>query len=267
MLFILFSSLTFAAPNSIDTIEKTFPRDNTFCQVGAAKVEFSIRGLNKYTEPKDRGYGEHVFYNHAQKERVLNVSQGFSGLFRFFPGESSLCSKFSSFDLDGETFALLLQKANRPHKDKLVIQLFDSKNIKPIKVISTDYLSDKALFAPGGFYFRTNGERLDIDMGTYTKSDKKFTYQDRDFQEWMLYDKEGFRISEKVTYQQSPFKDFFNDEPDFLKATGWSAEEKKFQNKIFYLSVNHQIKEKCIIVVSARQKFNGTEAGWRCRPQ
>lgn len=266
ILFLLLSASLYAAANSTDMMEKSFVRDNTICKVGSSKVEFSIRGLNKFTESKDKGYGELVFITQNQNKKLFDISQGLTGLFRFFKGESTLCTKSAAYNLDQETFALLFQKANRPLKDKLVIQLIDSKTLKPTKLISTDYLANKTLEAPGGFYFRTNGERLEVDMGSIERDGKKYTYQDRDFQLWMLFEKAGFSLSEKMTYQQSPFKKHFIDEADFLQATGWSAEEKKFNNSIFYLAVNHQLKRQCIIVVPTLQKFSGKEDGWRCQP-
>lgn len=264
LLILLLSNLLMASPNSTDMYEGSFPRDNTFCQVGENKVEFSLRGHTKFTEPKDRGYGELLFYRLGEKRVLIPDVEGRSGYYRFFKSENGLCSKAASYDLDGSTFALLLLKANRPHKDKLTIQLLDSKKLSPLKTYPTEFLADKTMLAPGGFTFRTNSERIEIEMGSVMMGDKKFTYQDRDFQEWVNFDKKGFWINEKLTFQQSPYKNFFKDEADFFQVTAWSPTEKKFQNRTFYLAVNHQERRECLLVLKAPIKLTGSEE-WRCK--
>ena len=42
----------FAASDSKDAFDKSFPRDNTFCSYKGSRVELLIRGENKFTEPK-----------------------------------------------------------------------------------------------------------------------------------------------------------------------------------------------------------------------
>jgi hypothetical protein len=256
--------MAFATMNSADIYETSWPRDNTFCQVGNKKIEFSIRGHSKYTEPKDRGYGELLFFDMNDKHINIPDFGGRSGYVRFFKAENGLCSKSAAYDLDGSTFALLLLKSNRPYKDKLVIQLFDSKNLKVLETFSTEYMADKTMLAPGGFTFRTNPERMEVEMGVVTIEGKKFNYQDRDFQEWMNFEKRKFSMNEKLTYQESPYKSFFKNEADFLKTTGWSAEDKKFSNRTLYLAVNHQTQRKCLLVLPAPTKLTGTEE-WRCQ--
>lgn len=264
ILFSLFTSTLWAAPAK-DLVEQSFARDNTFCQVGGNRIEFSVRGYSKFTEPKDKGFGELLFYRVKESFQHIDAAEAGSRYLRFFKSEKGLCSKAASYDVDGDTFALLLLKANRPYKDKLVIQLFDSKKLKPLKTINTDYMADKSMHAPGGFTFRTNSERLDIEMGSVMMNDQKFTFQDRDFQEWINFEKENFFINEKLTYQESPFKDFFKDEADFLTATGWSSADKKFNNRTIYVAVNHQLKKECVLVLPAPTKLKGNEEGWRCR--
>lgn len=265
IIFLLFSLTLVAAPQSVDSYEKTFPRDNTFCQLAKSRVEFSLRGFSRFTEASERGYGEVLFLEKGKEKKLIDISEGNSGTYRFFRGKSRACSKYQGYDLDDSTFALLLLKSNHPHKDKLVIQLIDRKAEAPLKTIHTQYLTDRSLPAPDGFFFRTHNERLDIDMGTITRDEHKFTYQDRDFQEWYHFGKKGFSISPSRTYLEFSFKDYFTDEADFLKAAGWSETEKKFTHKVLYLAVNHALRKECVLLVSERQKLSGNEEGWRCR--
>lgn len=264
-LILLFAAQSFAAFNSMDLWEKSFPRDNTFCRLGKERVEFSVRGYSKYTEPRDKGYGELLFMEYGKIKKSLNVSQGNSGLYHFFRGSAGVCSKYPSYQMDNTTLALLLLKANRPYKDRLIIQLIDTKALIPLKTIHTDYLADKSLPAPKGFYFRNNGDRVEIDMGTVEWDGKKYTYQDRDFQEWFHFDGKDFKLSEKVTYDESPYKAYFTSEEDFLKTFAWSPEEKKFSHKVIYVAVNHAIGKECILIRDAKAKLTGSEEGWRCR--
>lgn len=265
-LSLLSSSLWAAAPAK-DLVDQSFARDNTFCQVGGNRIEFSVRGYSKFTEPKDKGFGELLFYRIKDSYHHIDGTEAGSRYLRFFKSEKGLCSKAASYDIDGDTFALLLLKANRPYKDKLVIQLFDSKKMTPLKTISTDYMADKSMHAPNGFTFRINSERLDIEMGSIMMDGQKFTYQDRDFQEWINFEKDSFFINEKLTFQESPYKEFFKDEADFLTSTGWSNSDRKFTKRSLYVAVNHQMKKECVLVLPAPSKLSGSEEGWRCRPK
>ena len=262
-----FVAQSFAAFNSKDLWERSFPKDNTFCRLGKERVEFSVRGFHKHTEPRDRGYGELFFMEYGKVKKSLDIGQGNSGLYRFFKGSptSRLCSKYPSYQINPKTLALLLLKANRPFKDKLIVQLVDSSALTPLQTIHTNFLADKALPAPRGFYFRTNSDRIEIDMGSIQWDEKKFTYQDRDFQEWYHFDGKDFSLTEKMTYTESPYKAYFTSEEDFLKTFAWNPQDKKFLNKIIYVAVNHSAGKECIIVLDAKAKLTGSEEGWRCR--
>lgn len=266
-LILLIAAQSFAAFNSKDLWERSFPKDNIFCRLGNERVEFSVRGYNKNTEPRDRGYGELLFMEYGKTKKSLDVGQGNSGLYRFFRGSptSKICSKYPSYEIDTKTLALLLLKANRPFKDKLIIQLINPKDLSSIQTIHTNFLADRSLPAPKGFYFRNNTDRMEIDMGTLTWDEKKFTYQDRDFQEWFHFDGKDFSLSEKVTYAESPYKTYFTSEEDFLKTFAWNSQEKKFLNKIIYVAVNHSAGKECILILDSKAKLTGTEEGWRCR--
>lgn len=256
---------SFAAFNSKDLFEKSFPKDNTFCRLGKENVEFSVRGFSKNTEPRDRGYGELLFMEYGKEKKSLNIGQGNSGLYRFFRGSAKYCSKYPSYLIDEKTLALLMLKANRPYGDKLIVQLIDTKSLAPLNTIHTDYLADKALPAPKGFYFRTHTDRVDMDMGSLLWNEKKITYQDRDFQEWFYFDGKEFFLNERVTYNESPYKTYFTSEEDFLKTFGWNTKDKKFLNKIIYVAVNHTIGKECILIRDSKMKPSGSEEGWRCR--
>lgn len=256
---------SFAAFNSKDLWERSFPKDNTFCRLGKERVEFSVRGYHKMTEPRDRGYGELLFMEYGKVKKSLNIGKGNSGLYRFFRGSPKFCSKYPSYLIGEKTLALLLLKANRPYKDKLIVQLVDTKSLEPVETIHTDFLADKALPASKGFYFRSNSDRVEIDMGTLQWDEKKFTYQDRDFQEWFHFDGKDFSLNEKVTYEESPYKAYFTSEEDFLITFGWSSRDKKFLNKVIYVAVNHSMGKECVLVRDSKAKLTGSEEGWRCR--
>ncbi len=206
ILLLLLSTLAFAESTHLDLFEKTYPRDNTFCDFGKVRVEIGLRGHARSIDPSERGYGELLFLRYDENKIALDMKEAQSGMYHFFPGTTPHCKKHLGFMVGPRTFAILLRKMNRPHVDRLALQLFDTVSLSPKKFILTDYLADVAVPAKDGFYFRSHGERLDIDMGSFLWEEKKFTYQDRLFQEWFHFTEEKFTLDEKETFERSPFK-------------------------------------------------------------
>lgn len=263
LLFLI--SFTFAESFEIrNLLERTFTRDNTYCQMGKRRIEIQIRGDSRYTETKDSGYGIHFLFYPVKEGALLPLNGDKLNTYRLFKGSGSLCSKSYGFLLDENTLAVLFLKENRPYKDKLSIQLFNLSNISPGAVVETNFLTDQAESVEDGFIFRTFSERNDMDMGTVTLFGEVFTYQDRDFRYWMKYNLKGFEILPKQSFLKSEWKDFFKDEKDFSTAAGWSKKEKAFKNQTLYVAVNHKLKKRCVLLADKRKKLTGSEEGWRC---
>jgi hypothetical protein len=266
--FMLFlSGLALAGLDSQYTFEKSFGRDNTFCTYKGKKIELMIRGSNKYTEPKERGYGEYIFYRPAPEKKAtllpLNVSR--SDTFRLFAGKSPVCSKSQGYQIDSGTLAILLQKENRPFADKLVIQLFDIPSFLPKNSIETDYPADKVIQVDGGFAFRTIPENHNRQIGKVMIDGEPFIYHQKDFSQWITYSRKGFIVSQNLTFENSPWKNVFKNRNDFYSATGWDSKEKKFTKMTIYVAISHKLKKQCLLFIEIKQKLAGTES-WRCHP-
>lgn len=263
-LFFFLSFSAMAASDSTNAFEKSYPRDNTYCALTGKRIEFIIRGGSKYTEPKERGFGELLFYRNQQKKpKLLDLNISGSDTFAFFKGKSTLCSKSHGYKLDDSTFAVLLRKENRPFNDLLVLQLFDVPTLTPKEVIATQYPVEKILPSTDGFMFQTVPETHNPDFGKVMIEGNQYIYQERDFPIWMSYSLKGFEVISEMTFSKFPWKKSFLDLNDFLTATGYNTLEKKFTKTITYLAVNHKLKKRCLLIIEKKQKLVGNES-WRC---
>lgn len=265
LLTMLFASFSiFAATVSLDTFEKTYPRDNTFCNHKGKRVELMIRGYNKFTEPKERGFGEYFFYRGKEKAKLMDLNELRSDSYKLFAGENTLCSKTHAYLIDSNMIAVLLLKENRPFKEKLVIQFLDANTLTPKHYLETEFVTDKADKHGDGFSIRTWAETLEKDMGKVKIGADEYIYQEREFPKWVGYSIRGFETLPKNTFENFPWKRFFTDEADFLATTGWKTTEKKFSKDLLFVAVNHKIHKRCILVADVKQKLTGQEA-WRCQ--
>jgi hypothetical protein len=262
---LLFLSLSsWAASDSLNAFEKTHPRDNTFCTTSGGRIEFIIRGLSKYTEPKEKGFGEFLFYRNLNKTpKLLPFNQLREDTYSFFKGQGSLCSKTLGFEINPTTAAVLLLKENRPFLDKLAIQLFDSKSLAPKVFITTDYPVEKVIKSANGFVFKTSPENYNPEIGKVTIDGHSFIFQEKSFPHWINYSDKGFEVSETTTYKKFPWKKAFKDEAEFMSSAGWASGEKTFSHTVLYFAINHQQKKQCLLLLAKKQKLQGSEL-WRC---
>jgi hypothetical protein len=253
-------------PSARNLAEKTYTRDNTFCHMGKKRIEIQIRSFNKFTEPKEKGYGENFFYVPLKKEKLLELNKDQLNSYRFFKGIDSLCSKSLGFLIKPHTLAILFLKENRPDEDKLTLQLFDIKSALPGKIIETDYMVDAAEAYEDGFIFRTLQLRSGTTLGKLKIAGQDFIYQDRQFSYWMKYGPSGFEMKPGISFEKFQWKAYFKEEKDFLEATGWDESEKKFKNHYLYIAINHALKKECILLTPAKMVPTGSEPGWHCSP-
>jgi hypothetical protein len=268
-MFILILSLLTSAFAKTDRfeiqnlIQKTYTHDNTFCMLNGTRVEIELRGLTKFTDPKDKAYGEHIFYRNKTHLKLLPLNKDHMHSYRFFPAKDGSCSKSHAFAMDKSTSAILFLRENRPYKGKLVIQLYDHIKHVPKDAIETEYATDEILAAKEGFLFKVVPERHDIIMGQVEIEGVKYTYQDRDFHPWMLYSIKGFETHGTETFNHFEWKKHFKDEAEFLDYVGWNPTAKHFTNTNIYIAVNHDLKKECLFISPTKVAIKGTEA-WRC---
>lgn len=266
ILLLLISVSALAATKAQFAFDKSYPRDNTFCYVKERRIELQIRGSNKYTEPKERGYGEYIFLRNlpSKTEKLLKLNESRGDTIKLFLGTSPQCSKSHGYLIDSETLAILLQKENRPFKDKLIIQLFDTATMSPREALETSYPTDRAAKTENGFAFRVIAEKVNLEIGKVKIEDEEFIFQEKVFPVWMNYSKSGFEVLNEMTFDKFPWKEFFKDQEDFNSISGWNNSDKRFSKKIVYVAVNHKLKKKCILLIEAKQKLAGSES-WRCQ--
>jgi hypothetical protein len=261
-LALLMTLATFAS--DLDTFEKTYPRDNTFCQYNGNKIELMIRSYQFRIETAEKSWGEFVFSRVEDKKPVKLPVTNESGLYRFFQGNPSSCTKAVGTVIKGE-LAVLFQKLNHPHKHQLVIQYFDAKNLKPLGTLHTPYLADRALVDHNSILVRTYPPaRQDIQMGKVDINGNRYLYQDHRFLIWVRLDNKGFNADPAVTYENFSYKNFFKDLNHFKTVTGWQDSAKTFTNTTLYVAINHATKSKCIVLLNAKKQLVGDES-WICQ--
>lgn len=260
----LILAFSFMAGSAFATImEQTYPRDNAVCYIEGKRIEILIRGDQRIVDPDEMGMGSHVLYTLSKDFQSLPLSQPETETYRFLKGKDSQCIRAQGFAINNGSFAVLFLKENGPYKEKLVIQLFDSKTRLPKEYISTEFLTDKAIKFKEGFAFVNYPERIDLDMGKVQIEGETFTYQDRLFTTWMSYTQRGFEVLPTESFRALELGQFYPKEADFQTAAGWDPLIKKFTNNTIYFAVNHALKKECILFTQSRRKLTETES-WRC---
>ena len=265
-LILFMTSLAFATSEEVNLLEKSYGRDNTYCNVEGHRFEVLLRGYSRYTEVPERFTGEFALVTDSKnkKIKILPIGQEMVGHFHLFKGEGSLCTKSFGFKTGKDEIAILFSKQNQPAIGRLLIQLFDYKKFEPKKFIEANYTADRAEASKTGFRFRTYLDQVSEEMGKVKIKNVEYIYQDRPFPFWMEYASEQFTVLPDLTFKRLPWRRFFKNEKEFLEIAGWSPAEKKFQTRIFYFAVSHATKKKCLLVVKERLKPNGSE-DWHCR--
>ncbi len=250
--------------SSQDLFEKTFARDNSFCTFKNKRLELLIRGGSKFTETKERGYGEYTFFKIEDYVEAFKFSRAQASLFRFYRDKDSVCSKSTAYPIQGDTVAFLFGGENRPNYNQLVIQLYDFKEMKALEAIETHVSVSKTYRRPEGFIFKVMPERYEIEMGKVMFSKVEYTFQDRAFPIWMGYTAKGIKLLPDVTFKKLPWRKYFKDQAHFFKTSAWNETEKKFDRPMVYFAVSFAQKKKCILFLEKKTALNGSE-NWICQ--
>ena len=265
-MLILFFLITMAFANTDvrSLAEKTYSRDNSFCQIGKEKIQIQIRSLQAFTEAKEKSYGNLFFYYPSEKAELLPVNADEFHSYRFFKGTGTLCSKSLGFTVSENQMAILFMQENSPDDDKLTILLFNTQTMRPENVIETNYPTSKAQATKDGFAFGTVQTRQSIDMGKVKIKGEEFNFHDHPFTVWIKYTTQGFSVADDLTFEKFQWKNIFKDSKDFNLAASWDKKENKFLNTMFYLAINHKLKKECVLFLAEKKKITGEEADWYC---
>jgi hypothetical protein len=269
MLYLILLHLIMHAQAETDartSVDKTYARDNTFCKMNGKQVEFQLRGVNRYTDPGEERSGELAFYKIGTGPFLpLMLGKDTSGTYRLFKQKSaSLCSKSLGVKLDQEHLAVLFQKENRPYKSKLMVQIFDMKNMQPKYLQETEIEATQIEpITPFGFAFNSTPARNEMDSGKVVINEIPYQYQDRSLVLWYKYAQNGFKLLPILVFEKFPWQHLFKDQPAFLAVAGWDKAAEKFVNTTVYVAVNHNLKKECVLLLPEKSKLTGSEA-WVC---
>ncbi len=262
ILLLIISLSSFASEQ--DIFDKTYPRDNSFCQIGTKRIEVMIRGFQSHTEPRERMWGEHVFARSPEGKLSKMPVTKESGLYRLFHGNPSSCTKVVG-SMIGNRFAILFQKHNSPHKHRVVIQYLDPATLMPLETVYTPYLADKAKVTRAGVILRTHPlSRQELEMGNVMIGGRKYLYQDHLLPLWVSLDKNGFSSELKETFENFTYRRFFKDTEEFKTQSGWDEKKKTFSRTKLYVAINHAAKSKCILLTESKKVLTGAE-NWICQ--
>lgn len=259
--------------------DKTYIRDNNVCYLNGKRLSVAVRGFNRNVDvaldSHDRGFGEFAFYSTELDDggSFLEVSQskfhllplkrdGFDH-YKFFYTANSFCNKQHAFRISSNILALLFLKENRPNADKLVIQLFDFKNMQPGKVYDSVYMTDAAEAIPGGFVFRSLSDRSDRETGDVRIEKLKYQFMAKNFSPWVYFTKNGFKTSGSYSYEKFRWKYLFRDKNDFHRASGWDDSSNTFKRPFLYYAINPLERKECVLFTPNRRVIKEGER-WRC---
>src|SRR5690606_33400340 len=122
LFLLLFFSMSPAFSEDFATralIDKTYVRDNSYCNLNGKKFEIEIRSLDQYSSPQDAELGEHAFFVQNDKRTLLPLNNDLLGRYRFLKGDGKECTKSLVLKLDDSRIVLFFLKASRPLQDTL----------------------------------------------------------------------------------------------------------------------------------------------------
>lgn len=251
--------------------DQTHPRETNVCYVNNQRLEITLRGSHFTNDPREIRFGEYFFYTTDSNDeetddrhyQLLPISHDRLNTYSFFYGPNSLCDKAPLYKIKKTLYAIPLLKENNPAPEKLIIQLFNIKKMKPDKVIETHFLTNAIEASPKGFSFNHIYEKRDITMGKVQINGDEYLYHDQDFNYWINYSSKGFEISLTNSFDHFKWKTFFKDLKEFTKASGWDENQKFFRNLLLYHAINHAKHRECIYFAEERRPIKGSE-NWFC---
>lgn len=244
-------------------IDKTFVHDNSYCRLNNKSVEIEIRSFDKYTEPGDSEYGEHVFALQAGKKRLLPLNKDNVGRYKLFKGRSDYCSKSLALPVNDDVLAIFFLRDNRPLGDLLSVLFYNLKTFE-IKLIETVYSTDRATIQQGKFKFPLLHKKKESPLGKVTINEIEFIFQERSIRPWLVLNGETFQIDNVQSYEKSELQKHFQTQNDFEKNFAWDQKTKEYLLNKYYYAINHKEKVECL-AVPYDKKMDLSSHKWRCQ--
>lgn len=265
--FLILISLysVFAQASDFETralMEKTYAHDNSYCRVGQNVVEFEIRSFEKYTQPDDADYGEHIFALHNKKRMLLPLNSDNLSRFKLLKGENPNCSKVLSLKLDQDVLAVFFLKDNRPLGNLFTVLFYDLKN-KSSKVLTTDFVTSRGFLHEGKLKFPSLQKNPEAHMGKIVLNGTTYIYRDSELVNWISFDGKTFQTDGDLTFEKFEWKNIFSKE-EFERAAGLDSKTGEYQQKRYIMAVNHLLKRRCLVFSNLpASQIAATE--WKCR--
>jgi|GEM_PF-2481441 len=269
VIILFFLTLMALADEDRTTWDKSLIRDRNICYLDGKRLVVAVKSLNHTYDSNEMGFGEYAFYSTSDEDeetpvfKLLPLKKDGFDIYRFFYANNSICSKQLAYRLNSRIFALLFLKDNNPSHNKLVIQLFDIKTMKPKDPIDTTYMTNTTISVPGGFAFKSLTDRDDHENSYIKINNVKYNYCSQDFSPWIYFTINGFKTSGTLSYQNFKWKHLFKDKRDFHKFTGWDDRTKIFNTPFLYHATNHETRKECVLFTTSRRKLTDKE-NWKC---
>ena len=276
MFYFLISSVVFTFTVHVHamSLEKSIAFKETSCQVGTAKASLLLR-FHKKMNPEENDFsGAPMLFLKSKKTFTIEpLAKPYPNDFSFVPvKESSSCTDTQGFELNENSIAILYTLDNRPFQDLHQVVVWDAKLEKILEKRElgavVEYFKIKNGFAFSKMIPRSDGE----EIAMVSSSGRKMTATDKDLNAFQTVTLNGNKLKVEfdpsLSYERSPWKKFFKNQNEFLKAAGWNSKKKTFQNIIVYeaTSLNQQEgneSESCIAFADKRGgKF--APSAWKC---
>ena len=243
-------------------MDKTYVHDNSYCRMKSDVVEFEVRSFDKYTQPDDSEYGEHIFALHNEKRFLLPLNADNLSRFKIFKGDNSFCSKAFSLQTGPDTLAVFFLKDNRPLGNLLTVLFFNYKT-NTSSILKTDFVTNRGIIRDGKFKFPSLLPHREVQMGKVKIDNLTYIFRDAEIINWVNFDGTQFQNDHDLTYEKFDWNKYFT-KSEFEVASAWDSKTNQYNQKRYLIAINHLMKRRCIA-------FTGKPASeilaheWKCR--
>lgn len=243
-------------------MDKTYVHDNSYCRIKNHVVEFEVRSFDKYTQPDDSEYGEHIFAIHGEKRFLLPLNADNLNRFKIFKGNNTFCSKALSLQTGPDSLAVFFLKDNRPLGNHLSVLFFDYKT-NTSKVLNTDFITNRGVIQDGKLKFPSLLPYREAKMGKVKIDNLSYIYRDSELVQWIGFDGTQFQNDHDLTFEKFEWNKYFS-KSEFEAVSAWDSKTNQYNQKRYIVAINHLMKRRCI-AFSAKAAADISPQEWKCR--
>jgi hypothetical protein len=244
-----------------------YPLASTTCQFQGKTFAVKLETVFEPGDPSnDVGGGQFLTVDSHEVEIQKKMKPPYLSL-SFLdpdPDDSSLCDKTQAYAVGGKVVAILYTTDNSPFQDILRAVFYDPSKRQIVKVEKNFGPLKDTIATKDGFAFSTVIPRSDADeISIEGPWGKELSGSDDDLGAYsrVTYDKNTVSVSldPDLSYENSPWKKFYNNKEEYFKDAGWDPKTKSFKNVVVY-SLTHfnrnesNEEQQCIWMTSKRAK-------------